>query len=188
MPKTETNEIKQLREKMDKALEFLRGEYLAIRTGRAHPGLVSDIKADYYGTPTPLKQLANVTIPESRKIMISPFDRGSLKAIEKAILASNLGITPQNDGESVRLTLPELTRERRSELAKIVSKKAEESKLVVRNHRRDVVEVLKKMEKDSKITEDDLKKHNKEVQDITDDYVKKIDDISKVKEKEIMED
>jgi len=161
---------------------------LAIRTGRAHPGLVSDIKADYYGTPTPLKQLANVTIPEGRKIMITPFDRGSLKAIEKAILASNLGITPQNDGESVRLSLPELTRERRVELVKMVSKKAEESKLVVRNHRRDIVEVLKKMEKDSKITEDDLKKYTKEVQDITDDFVKKIDDIFKAKEKEVMEE
>ena len=188
MSKTEISEIKQLREKMDKALDFLRGEYLAIRTGRAHPGLVSDIKADYYGAPTPLKQLANVTIPESRKIMISPFDRGSLKAIEKAILASNLGMTPQNDGESVRLTLPELTKERRSELAKIVAKKAEESKLVVRNHRRDIVEALKKMEKDSKITEDDLKKYSKEVQDITDDFVKKIDDTFKAKEKEIMEE
>ena len=185
MPKTE---IKNLREKMEKTLEFLRGEYLAIRTGRAHPGLVSDIKADYYGTPTPLKQIANVTIPEGRKILISPFDRGSLKAIEKAILASSLGITPQNDGESVRLTLPELTRERRVDLVKIVSKKGEESKVAMRNHRRDTVEVLKKMEKDSKITEDDLKKYNKEVQDITDDFIKKIDDVFKVKEKEIMEE
>ena len=185
MPKTE---IKNLREKMDKALEFLRGEYLAIRTGRAHPGLVSDIKAEYYGTPTPLKQIANITIPEGRKIFISPFDRGSLKAIEKAILASNLGITPQNDGETVRLTLPELTKERRVELVKIVAKKGEESKIVMRNHRRDTVEVLKKMEKDSKITEDDLKKYSKEVQDITDDFVKKIDDAFKVKEKEVMEE
>ena len=188
MPKTEINEIKQLREKMDKTVDFLRGEYLAIRTGRAHPGLVSDIKADYYGTPTPLKQLANITIPEGRKILVSPFDRSSLKAIEKAILASNLGITPQNDGESVRLTLPELTKQRRVELVKIVSKKAEESKIVVRNHRRDAVEALKKMEKASEITEDDLKKYNKEIQDITDDFVKKIDDVLKVKEKEIMEE
>ena len=188
MPKTEINEIKQLREKMDKALDFLRAEYLAIRTGRAHPGLVSDIRADYYGNSTPLKQIANITIPEGRKITISPFDRGSLKAIEKAILASSLGITPQNDGESIRLTLPELSRERRVELVKLVSKKAEESKIVMRNHRRDIVETLKKMEKDSKITEDDLKKHSKEVQDITDDYVRKIDDAFKAKEKEVMEE
>jgi ribosome recycling factor len=185
MPKTV---VKSLREKMDKALEFLGGEYLAIRTGRAHPGLVSDIKADYYGSQTPLKQMANITIPESRKIQISPFDRGSLKAVEKAILASNLGITPQNDGESIRLTLPELTRERRQDLVKLVSKKAEETKIVMRNHRRDAVETLKKMEKDSKITEDDLKKFSKDVQDITDDFIKKIDDAFKVKEKEILEE
>ena len=181
-------EIKNLREKMEKALEFLRGEYLAIRTGRAHPGLVADIKADYYGTPTPLKQIANITIPESRKILISPFDRGGLKTIEKAILASSLGITPQNDGESVRLTLPELTRERRLDLVKLVGKKAEESKIVMRNHRRDSVEVLKKMEKESKITEDELKKYTKEVQDITNDFIKKIDDAFKAKEKEVMDD
>jgi len=185
MPKAE---IKSLREKMDKTLEFLRGEYLAIRTGRAHPGLVSDIKADYYGNLTPLKQMANITIPEGNKILISPFDRSSLKAIEKAILASNLGITPQNDGESVRLGLPELTKERRVELVKIVNKKAEEFKVAVRNHRRDIVEFLKKAEKESKITEDDLKKYNKEVQDITDEFIKKIDETSKVKEKEIMEE
>lgn len=185
MPKAE---IKSLKEKMEKTLEFLRGEYLAIRTGRAHPGLVSDIKVDYYGNLTPLKQMANVTVPESRKLQIAPFDRSSLKAIEKAILASNLGITPQNDGENVRLTLPELTKERRMDLVKLVSKKAEESKVVVRNHRRDAVEVLKKMEKDSKITEDDLKKYTKEVQDITDDFIKKIDDAFKVKEKEVMEE
>ncbi len=185
MPKAE---VKSLKEKMEKTLEFLRGEYLAIRTGRAHPGLVSDIRVDYYGNLTPLKQMANITVPESRKIQIAPFDRSSLKAIEKAILASNLGITPQNDGENVRLTLPELTKERRVDLVKLVSKKAEESKVVVRNHRRDAVEALKKMEKDSKITEDDLKKYTKEVQDITDDFIRKIDDTFKVKEKEVMEE
>jgi ribosome recycling factor len=181
-------EIKNLRGKTEKALDFLRGEYLAIRTGRAHPGLVSEIKVDYYGTSAPLKQMANITVPEGRKILIAPFDRASLKAIEKAILASNLGITPQNDGESVRLTLPELTRERRADLVKLVAKKAEESKVVVRSHRRDTVEVLKKMEKESKITEDELKKFSKEVQDATDDVIKKIDEIFKAKEKEIMEE
>ena len=180
-------EIKGLRERMEKALDFLRGEYLAIRTGRAHPGLVADIKADYYGNPTPLKQMGNITISESRKILITPFERGSLKAIEKAILASSLGIMPQNDGETIRLTLPELTRERRLDLVKLVGKKAEESKIVMRNHRRDSVEVLKKMEKESKITEDELKKYTKEVQDITDDFIKKIDDAFKAKEKETME-
>ena len=120
------NEIKQLRDRMEKALAFLHNEYLAIRTGRAHPGLVSDIKADYYGTPTPLKQMANITIPEARKLQITPFDRSGLKTIEKAILASNLGITPQNDGECIRLTLPELTRERRVELTKLLARRPEE--------------------------------------------------------------
>jgi ribosome recycling factor len=132
--------------------------------------------------------MANITIPESRKILVTPFDRSSLKAVEKAILASSLGITPQNDGEAVRLTLPELTRERRVDLVKLVSKKAEDAKVVMRNHRRDAVEILKKMEKDSKITEDDLKKFTKEVQDITDDFIKKIEEAFKVKEKEIMEE
>ncbi|GHS89558.1 ribosome-recycling factor [Synergistales bacterium] len=185
MPKTE---IKNFKEKLNKTLEFLRTEYLAIRTGRAHPGLVSDIKADYYGTATQIKQMANVTIPEGRKILISPFDRTALKAIEKAILASSLGITPQNDGESIRLTLPELTRERRQELVKMVSKKAEDTKVIMRNHRRDSVEIIKKMEKDSKITEDDLKKYTKEVQDATDDAIKKVDEVFKGKEKEILEE
>lgn len=182
------NEIKQLRDRMEKALAFLHNEYLAIRTGRAHPGLVSDIKADYYGTLTPLKQMANITIPEARKLQITPFDRSGLKTIEKAILASNLGITPQNDGECIRLTLPELTRERRVELTKLLAKKAEETRVVLRNHRRDSVEVLKKMEKDSAITEDDLKKYTKEVQDATDEYIKKVDEAYKAKEKEVLED
>ncbi|NLL36302.1 MAG: ribosome recycling factor [Fretibacterium sp.] len=185
MPK---NELKQMREKMERTLTFLNGEYLVIRTGRAHPGLVSDIKADYYGTPTPLKQMANVSAPEPRTIMIAPFDRSSLKAIEKAILASNLGITPQNDGETVRLTMPELTGERRVELTRLLSKKAEEARVTIRNHRRDSIEVLKKMEKDSVISEDDLKKYSKDVQDITDEFTRKVDEAYKLKEKEVMED
>lgn len=185
MPKAE---IKLMTEKMEKSLEHLRAEYVAIRTGRAHPGLVSDIKADYYGTPTPLKQMATITVPEGRKIQIVPFDKNGLKAIEKAILASSLGITPSNDGENIRLTMPELTGERRTELTKLVAKKAEETKVAVRNLRRDSVEVLKKKEKESAITEDELKKFTKDVQDVTDGYVKKIDEVQKLKEKEIMED
>ncbi|MDR1873627.1 MAG: ribosome recycling factor [Synergistaceae bacterium] len=185
MPKTE---IKNLRGKMERALEFLKGEYLAIRTGRAHPGLVSDIRVEYYGNQTPLKQLASITIPEARKILVAPFDRSSLKAVEKAILASNIGITPQNDGEAIRLTLPELTKDRRMDLVKLVTKKAEEARVVMRNHRRDAVENLKKMEKDSSITEDELKKYSREVQDITDDFIKKIEEAVKAKEKEVMEE
>ena len=185
MPK---DELAALRENMDKAIAFLQNEYLSIRTGRAHPGLVSDIKADYYGTPTALKQLANITIPEGRVIQIAPFDKTALKAMEKAILAANIGMTPQSDGAVIRLTLPELTKARRVELTKILAKKAEEAKVVIRNYRRDAIESLKKQEKASEITEDDLKKLTKDVQDITDSYIKKIDEVYKVKEKEVLED
>ena len=178
MPK---DELGTLRENMDKAITFLQNEYLSIRTGRAHPGLVSDIKADYYGTPTAIKQLANITIPEGRVIQIAPFDKGALKAMEKAILAANIGMTPQSDGTVIRLTLPELTKARRVELTKILAKKAEEAKVVIRNYRRDAIESLKKQEKASEITEDDLKKLTKDVQDITDGYIKKIDEVYKVK-------
>ena len=185
MPKDELAELKM---NMDKAVSFLQNEYLSIRTGRAHPGLVSDIKVDYYGTPTPIKQLANVTIPESRSIQIAPFDKMTLKAMEKAILAANIGMTPQNDGTVLRMTLPELTKQRRVELTKLLAKKAEESKVVIRNYRRDTIETLKKQEKASEITEDDLKKFTKDVQDITDNYIKKIDEVYKLKEKEVLED
>ena len=185
MPK---DELAALRENMDKAIAFLQNEYLSIRTGRAHPGLVSDIKADYYGTPTALKQLANITIPEGRVIQIAPFDKTALKAMEKAILAANIGMTPQSDGTVIRLTLPELTKARRVELTKLLAKKAEEAKVVIRNYRRDAIESLKRQERASEITEDDLKKLTKDVQDITDSYIKKIDEVYKVKEKEVLED
>ena len=180
--------LSELRGNMDKAVSFLQNEFLSIRTGRAHPGLVSDIKVDYYGTPTPIKSLANVTIPESRSIQIAPFDKTVLKAMEKAILAANIGMTPQNDGTVIRMTLPELTKARRVELTKLLARKAEESKVVIRNYRRDAIEALKKQEKASEITEDDLKKFTKDVQDITDKYIKKIDEVYKVKEKEVLED
>ncbi|MDD2205744.1 MAG: ribosome recycling factor [Aminobacterium sp.] len=184
MPK---QEIKTMKDKMDKVIDHLKEEYIGIRTGRAHPGLVSDIKIDYYGSQTPIKQLATISVPEARQIVIAPFDKSVLKGIEKAIQASSLGINPQNDGENVRLTLPELTKERRVELSKVVAKYAEEARIAVRNLRRDSNDVLKKMEKDSTISEDDLRKYTKEVQDITDDYIKKIDEILKSKEKEIIE-
>ena len=185
MPKTE---LKELRERMEKVIEHLKNEFLAIRTGRAHPGLVSDIKVDYYGAPTPVKQIATVSIPEGRQIAIAPFDRSALKLIEKAILASSLGVTPQNDGEIIRVNLPELTRDRRIELTKLVGKSAEEGRIALRNLRRDSNDVLKKKEKNSEISEDDLKKYTKEVQDIIDEYIKKVDEVLKAKEKEIMEE
>ncbi|MBQ7196728.1 MAG: ribosome recycling factor [Synergistaceae bacterium] len=185
MPK---DELAALKENMDKAIAFLQNEFLSIRTNRAHPGLVSDIKVDYYGTPTPIKNLASVTVPESRSLQVAPFDKTTLKAIEKAILAANIGMTPQSDGTVIRMTLPELTKARRVELTKVIARKAEESKVVIRNYRRDAIEALKKQEKASEITEDDLKKLTKDVQDTTDKYIKKIDEVYKVKEKEILED
>ncbi len=185
MPK---NELKELRERMEKVIEHLKGEFLVIRTGRAHPGLVSDIKVDYYGVPTPIKSIATISIPEGRQIAITPFDRNALKVVEKGILASSLGVTPQNDGEVIRVNLPELNRERRLELSKLVGKYAEESKIALRNLRRDSNDVLKKMEKNSDISEDDLKKYTKDIQDITDEFIKKVDEALKAKEKEIIEE
>lgn len=181
------NEMKNLRQKMEKAVEFFRSELLGVRTGRAHPALVEEIRVDYYGTPTPIKQLGTVNVPEARQIVITPWDKSISKMIEKAIQASSLGINPNNDGENIRLNLPELNRERRVELTKLVRKYGEEAKVVVRNLRRDVLETFKKMEKDSRITEDDLKRFQKEVQEMTDDYIKKLDAVLEEKEKEIME-
>jgi len=181
------NEMKNLRQKMEKAVEFFRSELLGVRTGRAHPALVEEIRVDYYGTPTPIKQLGTVNVPEARQIVITPWDKSIAKMIEKAIQASSLGINPNNDGENIRLNLPELNRERRVELTKLVRKYGEEAKVVVRNLRRDVLETFKKMEKDSRITEDDLKRFQKEVQEMTDDYIKKLDGVLEEKEKEIME-
>lgn len=183
MPK---QEMKNLKVKMQKVIEHLEEEFIGIRTGRAHPALVNDIKVDYYGAPTAIKQLATVNIPEGRTIVITPFDKSSLKAVEKGILASNLGVTPQNDGEIIRINLPELTNERRIELTKIVRKYAEEAKVTIRNCRRDSNDNYKQMEKDSKITEDDLRQYLKEVQDVTDDFTKRVDGILKKKEEEIM--
>lgn len=181
------NLIKDLKTRSEKTLEHLKGTLQGIRTGRAHPALVEDIKVDYFGTPTPVKNMGSVNVPEARQLVITPWDKSAIKAIEKAIQSSPLGINPQNDGESIRLNLPELTKERRVELTKIVNKMAEESRVAIRNVRREINEGLKKLEKDSKITEDDLKKYTKEAQEQTDVYIKKIDSMLADKEKEIME-
>ena len=182
------NLIKDLKNRTAKALEHLKGTYAGVRTGRAHPALVEDIKVDYFGTQMTVKQLGTVNIPESRQIVITVWDKGAMKAVEKAIQASPLGINPQPDGEVIRLHVPELTRERRGELTKLVNKYAEEQRVATRNIRREIVESLKKLEKNSKINEDDLKKYQKEVQDITDEAIKKIDAVLAEKEKEIMEE
>lgn len=181
------NLIKDLKTRSEKTLEHLKGTLQGIRTGRAHPALVEDIKVDYFGTPTPVKNMGSVNVPEARQLVITPWDKSAIKAIEKAIQSSPLGINPQNDGESIRLNLPELTKERRVELTKIVNKMAEEARIAIRNVRREINDGLKKLEKDSKITEDDLKKYTKEAQEQTDAYIKKIDCMLVDKEKEIME-
>ncbi len=183
MPKKEMNDLKS---KMQKIVEHLEYELSGIRTGRAHPALVSDIKVDYYGADTPIKQLATITIPEGRQLMISPFDKTAGKSIEKAIMISNLGVTPQSDGEVIRITLPELTNERRIELTKLVRKYAEEAKVGVRNLRRDSNDNYKKLEKDSKISEDEMHDYLKEVQEVTDEFIENIDQVLKRKEEEIM--
>jgi len=181
------NLIKDLKTRSEKTLEHLKGTLQGIRTGRAHPALVEDIKVDYFGTLTPIKNMGTVSVPEARQIVITPWDKSAMKAIEKAIQSSPLGINPQNDGECIRLNMPELTQARRVELSKIVSKTAEEARVAIRNIRRDAVEGLKKMEKEGKITEDDLKKYQKEAQDLTDSFIKKVDEMQAEKEKEIME-
>ena len=181
------NVLKELTSRCEKSIENLKGSMLGVRTGRAHPALVEEIKVDYFGTPTPIKNMGSVNVPEARQIVITPWDKTAMKAIEKAIQSSSLGITPQNDGESIRLNLPELTQQRRVELKKMVNKMAEEARVAVRNIRRDAIEILKKMEKESKITEDDLKKFQKEAQDKTDAFIKKIDSVLADKENEIMD-
>ena len=181
-------EIRKMKEKMEKAVEYLKKELLGIRTGRAHPALVSDIKVDYYGNPTPLSQVGSITTPDARQILITLWDKNAVKAAEKAIQASPLGINPSVDGENIRLIIPELTGERRVELTKLVRKCAEDARIVVRNLRRDSNDVLKKMEKDGTLSEDSLHDYLEMSQKATDDVVKRIDGIAAEKEKEVMED
>ena len=173
--------------KMEKTKDVLRADLMAIRAGRANPQLLDRITVDYYGTPTPLKSVANISAPEPRILQINPWDVKMVKDITKAILASDLGLTPSNDGKVIRLMLPELTAERRKELTKLVRKTAEESKVAVRSIRRDAVEQVKKLKKNSEITEDDQKKAEDEIQKLTDNNIKDIDKITADKEKEIMD-
>lgn len=174
-------------EKMDKTINALVNEYGTIRAGRANPAVLDKILVDYYGSPTPIQQMAAISVPEPRTILIAPWDKTTLRDIEKAILTSELGLNPQNDGTSLRLIFPPLTEERRKELVKGVYKYAEESKVAIRSTRRDSMEKLKDMKKKSEITEDDQKGAEKKLQDITDKFCKEIDGIAAKKEKEIME-
>ena len=174
-------------EKMEKALVSLDRELGRLRTGRASTSLVDPIKVDYYGTPTPISQLASVAVPDSRTITIQPWDRGAFAGVEKAILKSDLGLTPINDGKIIRISIPPLTEERRKELVKVSRKYGEDAKVAVRNVRRDANDQLKKLEKEKAISEDELKKATDDVQKITDKYVARIDEKCQAKDKEIMD-
>ena len=174
-------------DRMDKALGALDRDFSRLRTGRASTGLVDNIKVDYYGTPTPISQLASVAIPDSRTITIQPWDRGAFASVEKAILKSDLGLTPVNDGRIIRINIPPLTEERRKELVKVARKYTEDAKVAVRNVRRDANDSLKKLEKEKAITEDEQKKAEAEVQKLTDKFVADADKRSQAKEKEIMD-
>ena len=174
-------------DKMKKSLEALRREYSSLRAGRATPALLDKVNVDYYGTPTPVNQVANVSVPEARMITIQPWEKTMLGAIEKAILKSDLGLTPNSDGTIIRLNIPQLTKERRTELAKTIGKKAEDARVAVRNIRRDANDAIKKLEKEKVATEDDSKKAQEDMQKVTDKYIKEIDNTMAAKEKEIME-
>ncbi|MBP9987895.1 MAG: ribosome recycling factor [Ruminococcus sp.] len=175
------------KEKMTKTVSVLKEDFGSIRAGRANASVLDKILVDYYGVPTPINQMAAISVAEARILVIQPWDKSTLTPIYKAIQASDIGINPQNDGSVIRLTFPQLTEDRRKELVKDVKKLAEDSKVAVRSIRRDCIDKLKKMEKASEITEDDLENGEEEIQDITDEFVKKIDEAAQVKEKEIME-
>lgn len=179
--------IKQSEENMKKSINFLKEDLQGIRAGKANPKLVDKIQVSYYGSMTPINQIANISVPEPRLIVIQPWDATLIKEIEKAIQSSELGITPSNDGKIIRLVIPQLTEERRKELLKIVKKEIENGKIAIRNIRRDTNDDFKKKEKDNELTKDDLKKAEEEMQKITDKYIKLIDDLYKDKEKEILE-
>jgi len=179
--------ISQHEEKMDKTIEALKRDFASVRTGRASTTLLDRVMIDYYGAPTPVKQVANVSAPEPRLITIVPWERKMLGDIEKAILKSDLGLNPNNDGTMIRLEIPQLTEERRKELSKKVGKIAEDSKVVIRNIRRDANEAIKKMEKKKEITEDESKEGQNNIQKLTDKKIKTIDEMKAKKEKEVME-
>ena len=177
---------KKSRKKMEKILEGVRQEFKSIRTGRARPSLVENIKADNYGTMTPLNQMANIVAPEPRQLVIEPWDKNVMESIEKAILKEDLGLTPNNDGNVIRINIPELTEERRKELVKLVGEKAEEARIAIRNIRREANEELEELEEDSEISEDNYHRGLDNIQELTDDFIAEIDEMVEKKEEEIM--
>jgi len=177
--------LEQYENKMKKTVEFLEADYAGIRAGRANPHILDKLRVDYYGTPTPIQQVGNVTVPEARIIQIAPWDKSMLKAVEKAIMTSDIGINPSNDGSVIRLVFPELTEERRKDLAKEVRKKAEEAKVAIRNVRRDGNDAFKKLAKED-VSEDEIKQLGDELQKLTDKFIKEVDVVTEAKNKEIM--
>ena len=182
-----SDEYKKFEDKMQKVIVKLKEDYNSIRAGRANPALLDKITVDYYGVPTPIQQIGSVTVPEARVIVIQPWESNMLGDVEKALLKSDLGITPNSDGKCIRLIFPQLTEDRRKELSKTVKKHSEEAKVSVRIIRRDGVEAFKVMKKSGDITEDDLKDSEKDLQKLTDDYIEKVNELEAAKEKEIME-
>ena len=178
---------KEMKKSMEKSLSVLKEDLNTVRAGRANPSMLDKVKVEYYGAFTPLNQLASITAPEPRLINVQPYDATSLQAIEKAIITSDLGLNPSNDGKVIRINIPQLTEERRKDLVKVVKKMAEEGKVAIRNERRNANDELKKMEKKNDITEDDLKDGLETVQEITDEFIEKIDELVKHKEAEILE-
>lgn len=177
----------QADDRMEKALEALKKELASIRTGRANPGLVEHVQVEYYGTITPLNQISGISVPEARLIVINPWDKHALSAIEKALLKANLGLTPSNDGKVIRLAIPQLTEERRKELVKMVGKRVEDGRVEIRNIRRDSIEEMRSLEKNKQISEDDLRRGQELMQKLTDRYVAQIGDIATNKEAELMQ-
>lgn len=174
-------------DKMQKSLDSLLHQYVKVRTGRASASILEDVRINYYGQPTPVKQLCNISIPEARLIVIQPWDKTTLAEIEKAILGANLGITPENDGNVIRLPFQPLTEDKRKDIVKNLKKMAEDARVAIRNIRRDANEAIKKAKKDTEIGEDEEKKQLKDIQDLTDEWIKKVDEVEKTKEKEILE-
>jgi len=179
--------IKQAEEKMRRSVEAISGDFAGVRTGRATPTLLDRLRVEYYGSEVPVNQVANISIPESRLIVIAPWDKSVIPAIEKAILTSDLNLTPNSDGQVVRITIPPLTEERRQELSKLVQKMAEDGRIAVRNVRRDTNSAIESMEKKEHLSEDEVRRGKQEVQELTDKYIEQIDEALKVKVEEIME-
>lgn len=178
--------LDEYKNKMEQALEFLNSSYAEIRAGRANPAILNKIMVSYYGTPTPINQIAGISVPEARMILIQPWDQNVLREIEKALNEANLGVTPMSDGKLIRIVFPELTEERRLEITKEVKKKAEETKITIRNIRREANDELQKTKKDDNLSEDDVKRSEDNIQDLTDKYTKRVDEMADDKEKEIM--